>query len=150
MFRFDAGTSRPAEYSMLVEPRPVGPTIGVYGGLPIAERVVDLFGRRFAYVGVACRRRDGQFDAESLGPGEFIVEPGLAYRLESGKRASQKTVEADRSNLARRAQSQAEAGDVPAGPGEPKRVLGQIAGALMVYLTCAVAIQLVLHVFRAG
>src|ERR1019366_785189 len=77
MFRFDAGTHRPAEYSIMVEPRAAGPTIGVYGGLPIAERVVDRFGRRFGYVGVACRRRDGQFEVASLRSGEFIVEPGL-------------------------------------------------------------------------
>src|ERR1035441_8416285 len=71
MFRFDAGARRPAEYSILVEPRPAGPAIGVYAGLPITERVVDLFGRRFSYVGVACRRRDGQFEVASLKPGEF-------------------------------------------------------------------------------
>lgn len=82
MFRHEAGTTRYAEYSMVVEPRPTGPTIGVYGGLPIAARVVDQFGRWFTYVGVACRRRDGQFEVASLKPREFIVEPGLIYRLE--------------------------------------------------------------------
>ena len=149
MPRFDAGTSRPVEYSMVVEPRPAGPTIGVYGGLPIAARVVDHFGRRFAYVGVACRRRDGQFDSARLGPGEFIVEPGLAYRLESAKRASREAA-ANRSSLTLPPQSPAEAVDVPAEPGEPNRVVGEIAGALAFYLTCALAIQLVLHVFGAG
>jgi len=149
MFRFDAGTSRPVEYSMVVEPRPAGPTIGVYGGLPIAARVVDHFGRRFAYVGVACRRRDGQFDSARLGPGEFIVEPGLAYRLESAKRAAQEAA-ANRSSLTRPPPSSAEAVDVPADPGEPNRVVGEIASALALYLTCALAIQVVLHVFGAG
>ena len=83
MFRFDAGTHQASvEYSMMVEPRPVGPPIGVYQGLPFAERVVDQFGRRFAYVGLACRRGDGRFDLASLRTGEFIVEPGLVYGLE--------------------------------------------------------------------
>src|SRR5271169_4519880 len=81
MFKIDTGILRPAEFSMVVEPHTAGPVIGVYRGLPFAEQVVDQFGRRFAYVGVACRRRDGQFDLASLRPGEFIVEPGLAYRM---------------------------------------------------------------------
>jgi hypothetical protein len=101
MFRFDAGTHRPAEYCMVVEPRPAGPMIGVYEGLPIAERVVDHFGRRFIYVGIACRRRDGQFDPAGLGLGEFIVEPGLVYRLEKGKPASRDPATGERSSLPR-------------------------------------------------
>src|SRR5690349_9271560 len=88
MFRSGAARSRSVEYSIVIGPRRAGPTIGVYEGLPVAERVVDQFGRLFAYVGVACRRSDGQFDAARLGPGEFIIEPGLAYRLESATPAS--------------------------------------------------------------
>jgi hypothetical protein len=82
MFRVNRDALPPVEYSMLIEPRPTGPTIGVYDGLPIAERVVDYFGRRFAYVGVAGRRGSGQYDVAGLKPREFIVEPGLIYRLE--------------------------------------------------------------------
>jgi len=36
------------------------------------------------------RRRDGRFDVASLRAGEFIVEPGLVYRLEGNVRASRK------------------------------------------------------------
>jgi hypothetical protein len=86
MFRYGAGTARRAEYSMVIEPRPTGPTIGVFGGRPIAERVVDHFGRWFTYAGVARKLRDGQFEVASLKPGEFIVEPGLIYRLEQVQR----------------------------------------------------------------
>ena len=82
MFKLNIGTDRPVEFSMVVEPRPVGPTIGVFDGLPIAERVEDQFGRRFTYVGVAGKHRAGRFDAAGLRPREFIVEPGLIYRLE--------------------------------------------------------------------
>jgi hypothetical protein len=90
MFRINPQTQPPIEYSMMVEPRPAGPTIGLYRGLPIAERVVDQFGRRFLYVGLASRRRDGRFDVASLRAGEFIAEPGLVYRLEANERASRK------------------------------------------------------------
>ncbi len=82
MFRIDRDGSRPVEYCMVVEPRPTGRTIGVYDGLPIAERVVDYFGRQFAFVGVAGRGGSGQYDVAGLKPREFIVEPGLIYRLE--------------------------------------------------------------------
>ena len=74
-------TSRIAEYSMIVEPRPEGAVIGYFAGEPISERVIDTFGRRFAYVGLASRRRDGEFDADQLKVGEFIAAPGLVYRL---------------------------------------------------------------------
>jgi hypothetical protein len=150
MFRFDAGRPRPAEYSMVVEPHPAGPTIGVFRGLPIAERVVDQFGRPFAYVGVARRRRDGQFDVASLKPGEFVVEPGITYRLESGKYASQDTVNSDGPSLAQPPQLPHEGVEVPADPGEDSLVLGEIARTLMFFLTGALIIQLVLHVFHAG
>jgi hypothetical protein len=150
MFRFDAGTHRPAEYSIMVEPRAAGPTIGVYGGLPIAERVVDRFGRRFGYVGVACRRRDGQFEVASLRSGEFIVEPGLTYRLESSKPAAQDPPKIDRSRLDRPLQLPAKAVEISADPGEAHRVVREIIGTLAFFLTGALAIQLVLHVFRAG
>src|SRR4029077_1606607 len=66
------------------EPRPAGATIGLYRGLPIAERVVDRFNRRFTYVGVIGRRRDGQYDVDALKPGQFVVEPGLVYGLDTG------------------------------------------------------------------
>ena len=69
------------EYSMLVDPRPRGAVIGIFAGKPISERVVDSFGRHFRYVGVAVRARSGEFAADLLRRGEFIVEPGLVYCL---------------------------------------------------------------------
>lgn len=73
--------ARVTEYSMIVDPRSEGPIIGYFAGKPISERIVDIFGRCFAYVGLACRRRDGQFDADQLKVGEFIADPGLVYRV---------------------------------------------------------------------
>jgi hypothetical protein len=80
MSRFGFTTSRPVEYFILVEPKADGPLIGYYAGRPIPAAVVDCFGRRYSYVGVAPRRRSGQYDVESLRPGEWIVEPGLVYQ----------------------------------------------------------------------
>ena len=81
MFAPIRNQARPAEYSMIVEPHPEGAVIGYFAGKPISEEIVDLFGRRFSFVGVASFRRDGDVDATSLHVGEFIAEPGLVYRL---------------------------------------------------------------------
>jgi hypothetical protein len=68
-------------YSIMVEPRPAGATIGVYRGLPIAEQVVDLFDRRYSFVGIIGMRSDGQYDVDALKPGQFIVEHGVDYEI---------------------------------------------------------------------
>jgi hypothetical protein len=67
------------ECCMLDQPRPAGPLVGYYAGQPIAAAVVDYFGRRFIYAGIAPRLRNGCFDVGSLRAGEWIVEPGLVY-----------------------------------------------------------------------
>jgi hypothetical protein len=69
------------EYSFIQDPRPIGPPIGSYGGKDFAEFVRDAFGRVFVYSGIASRRRDGRLIAEDLRTGEFIILPGLVYRL---------------------------------------------------------------------
>lgn len=81
MFAPNLEISRAVEYAMIVEPRPEGSVIGYFAGEPISERVIDAFGRRFAYVGLVSRRRDGRFDVAQLKVGEFIAEPGLVYRM---------------------------------------------------------------------
>jgi hypothetical protein len=80
MPHFAVSRGRPVEYLVLVEPRPAGPVVGFLAGNPIPEAVVDYFGRRYVYAGVAPRRRNGQYDGEALRQGEWIVEPGLVYR----------------------------------------------------------------------
>jgi hypothetical protein len=57
--------------------------IGVFSGVPIVDTITDRFGRRFVFVGLAPRQRDGDYDAEMLKTGEFILEPGLLYRLDT-------------------------------------------------------------------
>ncbi len=81
MFAHVHSQARPPEFSMIVEPHPAGVVIGHFAGKPISEEIVDLFGRRFRFAGVAGFRRDGDVDATGLGVGEFIAEPGLIYRL---------------------------------------------------------------------
>jgi hypothetical protein len=73
---------QPIEYMILVDPRPDGPSLGFYRDKPIAAAVVDYFGRRYVYSGVATRRRDGQYDVGGLSKEERLVEPGLIYRFD--------------------------------------------------------------------
>jgi len=73
---------RSPEFNRLMGPQPDGPTIGYLGDHPIASAVVDHFGRRYLYVGAAPRRPNGQYDADALGAGEFLMEPGLVYRCD--------------------------------------------------------------------
>jgi hypothetical protein len=74
---------KPPGFSMLYDVTPMGPTLGVYGDLAISEAVIDRFGRRFIYAGVAPRCLNGQLDVGALRRGEFVLRPGLVYRMES-------------------------------------------------------------------
>jgi hypothetical protein len=140
MYRTQPGLRQADIYSIMVGPRPVGATIGVYRGLPIAERVVDQFNRRFTFAGVIGRRRDGQYDVDALKPGQFVVEPGLVYDLETGQGRQRQEPRTEP-----RPVPQAEAQKV-----EDKRVLIQVSATLALFLTSALAIQLLLRIFHAG
>jgi hypothetical protein len=125
----------PDTFSIMVEPRPAGPVIGFYRDRPIAERVIDLFGRRFTYAGVIGRRRDGQYDVERLKSGQFIAEPGIVYDLEAG--ASR----VKRDEPPEPAQPQ---------PQEGRRVFAQIAATLALFLVGSLVIHLLLRAFNVG
>jgi hypothetical protein len=71
------------DYYLLVEPHPDGPILGSYAGHPIAEGMIDGYGARYTFVGIAPRLRGGSYDSEALLPGEWLVEPGLVYRKKS-------------------------------------------------------------------
>jgi hypothetical protein len=77
---------RPVDYFILVEPRADGAIIGTYNDRPIPDAVKDAFGRRYSYVGVASRLRDGRLDVKTLSEGEWFVHPGLVYRMEADDR----------------------------------------------------------------
>jgi hypothetical protein len=84
MPRFAVEMDRPVEYFILMEPRADGPVVGYLDGRPIPAAVVDYWGRHYSYAGVAPRQRSGRYDIEALGPGEWIMEPGLVYRHDGG------------------------------------------------------------------
>jgi hypothetical protein len=66
MPRLGLETGRRVEYLILNDPHPDGPVVGFFRELPITAAVVDHFGRRYIYAGVALRRRNGQYDIDSL------------------------------------------------------------------------------------
>jgi hypothetical protein len=130
---------RPDIFSIMVEPRAAGPVIGIYHDRPIAARVIDQFGRRFTYAGVIGRRRDGQYDVDRLTSGQFIVEPGIVYDLETKKKQAPEKPAAIE-----------EGPPAPIPPREDRRVFAQIAGTLALFLSGSLAIHLLLMVFQAG
>jgi len=81
MPRLGLERSSSIEYLMLADPKPDGPTLGFFRGSAIAPAVVDYFGRRYVFAGIASRRRNGQYDIQALARGERLIEPGLIYRL---------------------------------------------------------------------
>ena len=80
---FTAAHGVQVDFVMLVDPRPAGPVLGYFRGHPIASAVIDYFGRRYVYAGVAPRGRNGRYDVDALAKGERLMEPGLVYRDET-------------------------------------------------------------------
>ena len=74
------------EYLILVDPKPAGPLLGYYNDSPIADVVVDYFGRRYIYAGIAPRHRNGRYDVDALATDERLVEPGLVYCAEQDRK----------------------------------------------------------------
>jgi hypothetical protein len=72
---------RPVEFFILHDAKADGPCLGRYGDKEIPASVIDGFGRRYTYVGVAPRKSNGRFDVDALQDGEFILPPGLVYRI---------------------------------------------------------------------
>ncbi|KAB7739830.1 hypothetical protein F2P47_09960 [Parvibaculum sedimenti] len=72
----------PLEYYLLRDVTSDGPTIGHYAGRHVPEAVIDAYGRRYVFGGLAPRRADGRYDIGRLRDGEFLLEPGLVYTLE--------------------------------------------------------------------
>jgi hypothetical protein len=73
--------SQPLEYFILYDTKPGGHCMGLYGGQKISSQVTDAFGREYVYAGIAPRKWNGQLDVGALRTGEFILMPGLVYRL---------------------------------------------------------------------
>lgn len=78
------------DYAILQHTVGSGELIGSYRDQPIYEQVIDEFGRAYTYLGLAPCRRDGSFDVDSFGPGEFVLPPGLLYLCEEARAKSVK------------------------------------------------------------
>ena len=70
----------------LSDTRADGPMLGYCAGQPIFSAIVDGFGQRYVFAGVAVRRRDGDVDLAALRRGEWLLEPGLIYRSDRAVR----------------------------------------------------------------
>jgi hypothetical protein len=70
------------EYFVLRDMKPVGPEIGRLGDVALHDVLEDKWGRSYRYVGVcpAVRRAWG----DQLNKGEFILPPGVVYRMLDG------------------------------------------------------------------
>lgn len=71
----------PLEYFTLVRTTAEGSLLGRFAGQPVFEWVRDQWGRRYRFAGVAPRLASGAFNLALVQKGEWIVEPGLLYRL---------------------------------------------------------------------
>jgi hypothetical protein len=78
--------ARSAEQYHLSDTRADGPMLGYCAGHPIFSAIVDGFGQRYVFAGVAVRRWDGDVDVAALRPGEWLLEPGLIYRSDRAAR----------------------------------------------------------------
>ena len=70
----------------LSDTRADGPMLGYCAGHPIFSAIIDSFGQRYVFAGVAVRRRDGDVDLAALRQGEWLLEPGLIYRSDGAVR----------------------------------------------------------------
>lgn len=66
--------SLPFEYFILDQVIPAGPVACTIGTVPVRERVTDN-------AGLVRRDPNGRLDVGDLGPGEWILEPTLVYRI---------------------------------------------------------------------
>src|SRR6185437_7817969 len=67
------------EYFVLRNMTPVGPEVGRLGDVALHEMLEDQWGRSYQYVGVCPSA--GQAWGNRLDKGEFILPPGIVYRM---------------------------------------------------------------------
>ncbi len=173
MPRLDPRYKDTPEFHVMVDPRPTGQIIGVYGDRPFSESVADLFGRHFTYTGVASRRTNGQYDLDALREGEFIVEPGLLYcivpartrsgmgrRLDTFGRSGGRTVSgsqpanehrSDPAPVPKSGDEQDEKGNpAPVSPDQKRRALQEILTSMAAFAGFALLAHLLLSVLQVG
>jgi len=74
------------EFYRLYGARPDGAVVARYRDQDVCDVVVDEFGHRYVFAGVAPRLLNGAYDVRGLKIGEVILEPGLIYQLIPVKR----------------------------------------------------------------
>ena len=84
--RLGRGAAPRVEQYLLSDTKADGPVLGYCAEQPIWEAIVDGLGHRYVFAGVAVYRRDGGFDLEALGRGEWLLQPGLIYRRDRSER----------------------------------------------------------------
>lgn len=77
---FDSRTAF-ADLRILYNVKPMGPIIGVFAGVPFHEYIRDDWGREYGFAGIAHRARNSDYGCEHLGTGEFVLPPGIIYRM---------------------------------------------------------------------
>jgi len=92
MLRGAALTRHHSDCYILAHTRPEGGPLGSYEGIPIAPAIVDDFGRRYVYAGLAPRRPNGRFNLDALRRGEWILPPGLVYRCDLPSRPANRSI----------------------------------------------------------
>ena len=70
------------EYFVLRNMKPAGPEIGRLGDVALHDMLEDQWGRHYRYVGV-CPSVGGAW-GDRLNTGEFILPPGVVYRMLKG------------------------------------------------------------------
>jgi hypothetical protein len=81
VLRITITLARRAFHPFIFEPAPVGKKVGIYVGTEITEFVIDGFGGLSVYCGIALRGSDGRLITNNLRTREFVLKPGLIYRL---------------------------------------------------------------------
>jgi hypothetical protein len=74
-------TEPDVEFFRLHNARPDGVVVARYRDHAVCDVMIDEYGQRYVFAGLAPRRRDGTYDVKGLKVGEVILEPGLIYQL---------------------------------------------------------------------
>ncbi|MBS0234149.1 MAG: hypothetical protein JSR99_11775 [Proteobacteria bacterium] len=70
------------EYFIIRDATTCGPIIGRFQGFQIHSQVTDFWGRHYTYAGIIEKSRHGIYEIEKLKPLEFILEPGIIYKIQ--------------------------------------------------------------------
>jgi hypothetical protein len=81
------------QYFILREVNSHGSVIGYFNNVPICARVSDRWNRQYSYAGITAPNTTGGYDRKQLRPCEFILKPGIIYRMH--QQSSQKLLAAD-------------------------------------------------------